>query len=203
MRRKPALVRPTKTSNVSLHQRFSQVMIEQMTRPSMMAFPQPQLLFVASPIPFVPQMGVPCPAPSPAVRTFGRANVWSRLGRERSGYWNFRTKYGWRARCRTIRLRRAALFRRTARLRRAGGSAARRPDTSGELPDARPEAGRRPWLRRQDVPTKRQLDMQLDRYMSRSKSRLDAQLDDYMARSKKRLDADLDEYMSRAGCSSP
>lgn len=49
------------------------------------------------------------------------------------------------------------------------------------------------------IPTKKQLDAQLDKYMSMSKSRLDKQLDDYMSMSKSRLDADLDEYMSMAG----
>lgn len=50
-----------------------------------------------------------------------------------------------------------------------------------------------------DVPTKKQLDAQLDEYMSLSKSRLDEQLDDYMSMSKSRLDAQLDEYMSMVG----
>lgn len=50
-----------------------------------------------------------------------------------------------------------------------------------------------------DVPTTKQLDAQLDRYMSTSKRRLDQQLDDYMSMSRSRLDAELDEYMSMAG----
>lgn len=49
------------------------------------------------------------------------------------------------------------------------------------------------------MPTKKQLDAQLDEYMSRSRSRLDAQLDEYMSTSKRRLDAQLDEYMLMAG----
>lgn len=52
---------------------------------------------------------------------------------------------------------------------------------------------------RRDVPTRKQLDAQLDEYMSLSKSRLDQQLDDYMSMSRQRLDAELDEYMSMAG----
>ncbi len=49
------------------------------------------------------------------------------------------------------------------------------------------------------VPTKKQLDAQLDEYVSMSRSRLDKELDDYMSMSKRRLDAQLDEYMSLAG----
>ncbi|KAF3692488.1 hypothetical protein EXN66_Car008164 [Channa argus] len=52
---------------------------------------------------------------------------------------------------------------------------------------------------RQDIPTKKQLDAQLDDYMSMSKSRLDEQLEDYMSKSRRRLDAELDDYMLMAG----
>lgn len=45
------------------------------------------------------------------------------------------------------------------------------------------------------VPSRKQLDAQLDEYMSTTKSRLDKDLDDYMSLSKRRLDAELDEYM--------
>lgn len=59
------------------------------------------------------------------------------------------------------------------------------------------------WCRRRDlgraVPTKEQLDAQLDEYMSLSKSRLDKELDEYMSLSRSRLDAELDEYMLMAG----
>lgn len=54
-------------------------------------------------------------------------------------------------------------------------------------------------LRERPVPTKRQLDAQLDEYMSMSKSRLDKELDDYMSMSRSRLDAQLDDYMLMAG----
>lgn len=49
------------------------------------------------------------------------------------------------------------------------------------------------------VPTRKQLDAQLDEYMSMSRSRLDRELDEYMSLSKRRLDAQLDDYMSTAG----
>lgn len=56
---------------------------------------------------------------------------------------------------------------------------------------------------RKVVPTKKQLDAELDDYMSMSRSRLDKQLDDYMSTSRSRLDAELDEYMSMAGQPQP
>lgn len=47
-------------------------------------------------------------------------------------------------------------------------------------------------------PIKKNLDMDLDEYMSKSKSHLDADLNTYMAKSKTHLDADLDTYMAQA-----
>ena len=47
-------------------------------------------------------------------------------------------------------------------------------------------------------PIKKDLDMDLDEYMSKSKSHLDADLNSYMAKSKNHLDADLDTYMAQA-----
>jgi hypothetical protein len=47
-------------------------------------------------------------------------------------------------------------------------------------------------------PVKKSLDMDLDEYMSKSKSHLDADLDGYMSKSKTHLDADLDTYMAQA-----
>ncbi|XP_074540144.1 uncharacterized protein LOC141801119 isoform X2 [Halichoeres trimaculatus] len=55
------------------------------------------------------------------------------------------------------------------------------------------------WNRKGVKPTRKQLDAELDKYMSLSKRRLDQQLDEYMSKSKSRLDAQLDEYMSMAG----
>lgn len=45
---------------------------------------------------------------------------------------------------------------------------------------------------------KKSLDMDLDQYMSKTKSHLDNDLDSYMAKSKTHLDADLDTYMAQA-----
>lgn len=47
-------------------------------------------------------------------------------------------------------------------------------------------------------PIKKDLDMDLDEYMSKSKSHLNADLDAYMSKSKTHLDADLDTYMAQA-----
>jgi len=44
---------------------------------------------------------------------------------------------------------------------------------------------------------KKSLDMDLDQYMSKTKSHLDSDLDSYMAKSKTHLDADLDTYMAQ------
>ncbi|KAK7886443.1 hypothetical protein WMY93_026064 [Mugilogobius chulae] len=54
-------------------------------------------------------------------------------------------------------------------------------------------------LQKKVVPSKKQLDAELDQYMSKTKSRLDADLERYMSLSKSRLDAQLDEYMAMAG----
>ncbi|XP_072317271.1 uncharacterized protein [Eucyclogobius newberryi] len=53
-------------------------------------------------------------------------------------------------------------------------------------------------LEKKWVPSKKQLDAELDEYMSKTKSRLDEQLDQYMSLSRSRLDAELDEYMAMA-----
>ncbi|MED6240858.1 hypothetical protein ATANTOWER_029612, partial [Ataeniobius toweri] len=54
-------------------------------------------------------------------------------------------------------------------------------------------------LKGRGFPTRKQLDAQLDEYMSLSRSRLDKQLEDYMSMSRRRLDEELDEYMMMAG----
>lgn len=47
-------------------------------------------------------------------------------------------------------------------------------------------------------PIKKSLDMDLDEYMSKTKSHLNADLDTYMSKSKNHLDSDLDTYMAQA-----
>ena len=57
--------------------------------------------------------------------------------------------------------------------------------------------GRGLW--RKEAPTRKQLDAQLEEYMSVSRSRLDQQLEEYMSLSRRRLDQQLDEYMLMVG----
>ncbi|XP_041843724.1 uncharacterized protein LOC121641561 isoform X3 [Melanotaenia boesemani] len=94
-----------------------------------------------------------------------RSSVWTRIGwqqgicrpstRRPLGFWSFRNKYRWRVRSSWRRRRQLGLQRDTTRTRR-----------------------RR--FNRANVPTRKELDAQLDRYMSLSRSRLDAELDQYM-----------------------
>ncbi|XP_061650758.1 uncharacterized protein LOC133487728 isoform X2 [Phyllopteryx taeniolatus] len=206
MRRGPARVSLESSANVSLHQRFSQVRAEQTMRTNMAAAPKSVLLLVDSTSSFnlqacsVLQVGVPCASPAVATPPTGRASVWTRLGWRQLGYWTFRNKYGWRARCRRAAFRRAGSSGRPAR-RRPAASATFRKVAPGGTPPGAARLFRRngPRGRSRDVLTKTELDAELDSYMARSKTRLDAELDQYMSRSKSRLDAQLEEYMALAG----
>ncbi|XP_077576469.1 uncharacterized protein LOC144199017 [Stigmatopora nigra] len=182
---------PQRSSKVSPHRRLSGVRAQQ----SAPRDPMPPVPLVSPSTPSAPQTGVPCPAPVPypipAIRPRERADVWSRLGGGRLGYSTSGREYG----------RRAAVATGSGRRWAGRPHAWAKPPGRPSVAD-RPERG--PWGRsREAPPTKRQLDAQLERYMSRCKSRLDAQLERYMAMSKKRLDADLDQYMSAAGSSWP
>ncbi|XP_077431226.1 uncharacterized protein LOC144057483 isoform X2 [Vanacampus margaritifer] len=218
MRRKAARLRLESSSKLSLHQRFSRV---QTMRPHVGNVPESLLLLVAPSSSVDPQQRwcgvfqagparlslVPVAPPPPQ-----QASVWTRLGGGRVGFWTFRNKYGWRGHCRAA-LRRAGASARPARRRPIGWGRFRRVargrvprggvprggvPRGGVPPSALPVRGRS-----LNTPTKKELDVQLDDYMSKSKSRLDADLDEYMSRSKKRLDADLDEYMALAGQTLP
>ncbi|KAE8289391.1 hypothetical protein D5F01_LYC13280 [Larimichthys crocea] len=179
------------TSAVSLHERFSQVLVDQLTRSRMVTFDPFQLQQrKACDVRPVLRVKKEPPSSPPSLQLVceeegrRRRSVWARLGWQKvtrrhsacrpKGFWSFRNKYRWSARS-TCR-RRTPL---TLHLQGGGASASR-------------------WSDR-DVPTRKQLDAQLDRYMSTSKRRLDQQLDDYMSMSRSRLDAELDEYMSMAG----
>ncbi|XP_077384371.1 uncharacterized protein LOC144023000 isoform X2 [Festucalex cinctus] len=195
MRRIAARLRLKSSSNVSLHQRFSRGQSGQAMRPHVANIPESVLLLVR-PSPSVnPQAGPACfslvpVAPPPPQR----GSVWTRLGCRRVGFWNFRNKYGWRGRCRAARRRARASARLAWRRRplvRTGSGPFRRVARGQVAASALPVRGRS-----LKAPSKKELDAQLDDYMSKSKRRLDADLDHYMARSKKRLDADLDEYMA-------
>ncbi|XP_054639111.1 uncharacterized protein LOC129185734 isoform X2 [Dunckerocampus dactyliophorus] len=191
-RRNPKRIFLRSSSTVSLHQRFSHVLLEQMMLPKVACAPPP-VVFVVNSEPSS-SLGLQVPPPR-------RSSVWTRLGWRRAGFWTFRSKYGWRARFRRVALRRAGGSKLTqqlgprCRLLRTKGFK-KRSQEQEHLPLRRGGFTRERGLK---APTKKELDAQLDEYMSKSKSRLDAQLDEYMSKSKSRLDADLDEYMALAG----
>ncbi|XP_078789879.1 uncharacterized protein LOC144984635 isoform X2 [Oryzias latipes] len=173
---------------VSLNQRFSQVLMEQLTRSSTAAQPPVRLRGRRRGVFRLLRVGV-AQGTAPLLlltkrRRRRRRSVWTRLGRTHMpcrtpGFWSFRNKYRWGARWGPSfrRRRKSSLV-----VQRGGATSAR---------------GRFFW--RNQIPTKKQLDAQLDQYMSLSRSRLDQELEDYMSLSRSRLDAQLEEYMLMAG----
>ncbi|XP_035862428.1 chromatin target of PRMT1 protein-like isoform X2 [Sander lucioperca] len=141
-----------------------------------------------------------------------RRSVWTRLGgplltRRLStgrlrGFWSFTNKYRWRRRFTSTYRGRRNLHSRLGQrplLRKRNIQKLTAGSTNLQRGGATASRGRGRGQSKCHVPTRKQLDAQLDEYMSMSKSRLDKQLDDYMSMSKSRLDAQLDEYMSMAG----
>ncbi|XP_030271563.1 chromatin target of PRMT1 protein-like isoform X2 [Sparus aurata] len=246
------------SSTLSLNERFSQVLVDQLTQPRTVTFDPVQLqrrtgstplvLLLKGEASLLPDLQTRDPSVRMKQRV-KRRSVWTRLGwqkvtRRRSasgprGFWSFRNKYRWRARfCSTCSRRgnlcsdlgqQRLLKNRTAgrgnlcsdlgqqrllKNRTAGrgnlcsdlgqqcllkNRTAGRTQLGVHLQRGGAAASRGRVRSKADVPTKKQLDAQLDQYMSASRSRLDRQLDDYMSLSKSRLDAQLDEYMSMAG----
>ncbi|XP_035991521.1 uncharacterized protein LOC118562728 isoform X1 [Fundulus heteroclitus] len=219
------------SSTVSLNERFSQVLRNQLTRPD------GPIVMSRGTLPLQPgsrrRRGLLPQRMKLRLGSRRRRSIWTRLGgpllsRHRCrfpGFWSFRRKYSWRARSsapyRSLRLwlclldptcvllcwfstgrGNLHLCLGRCRLVRTGN-----PQT--------PTAGARRWSHTAPrggatsvkgrgflssvVPTKQQLDAQLDEYMSLSRRRLDQQLEDYMSMSRRRLDEELDEYMLRAG----
>ncbi|XP_047196871.1 uncharacterized protein LOC118114359 [Hippoglossus stenolepis] len=193
------------TSAVSLNDRFSQILMDQLIQPRvvtsdpdlqqqralsglppavLLVKEEPSTLMLGPQASHVSQREVWCPRRSRRKRR----SVWTRLSWQHvtrrfstsrpRGFWSFMKKYRWRARltstCRSRHL--------SQNLQRGVASTTRLRSVS-----------------RVNVPTKRQLDAQLDEYMSMSRSRLDRQLDEYMSMSRSRLDRQLDEYMSMDG----
>nr|XP_040020368.1 uncharacterized protein LOC120810135 isoform X2 [Gasterosteus aculeatus aculeatus] len=172
---------PRSTSTVSLDERFSQVLVDQRSRSRSVTF---------DPVMLRQQEGCVPPQTLLLVETqrsrslrlprSRRGNVWTRLGWHQGtsrppGFWSFMNKYRWRTSF-------ASTCRRRTHLQMGGVIS----------------SGRR-CMSKGCIPTKQQLDAQLDEYMSMTKSRLDAQLDEYMSMTKSRLDAELDDYMSMTG----
>ncbi|KAM7421729.1 hypothetical protein PAMA_015734 [Pampus argenteus] len=197
---------------------FSQVLVDQLTQSRMVTFDPLQLRLkrVSDPPPGVLLVKQELPS-SLALRTLDsvpvkqhlkRRSVWSRLGRRQltrcyRGFWSFRNKYRRRVGFSSTymrqgdlrsRLGQRQLWKRTNILKPTAGRQLHLNLQQGGV-----TASRGCGLSREKVPTKKQLDAQLDAYMSMSRSRLDEQLDDYMSMSRSRLDAELDEYMSMAG----
>ncbi|CAL1611649.1 unnamed protein product [Knipowitschia caucasica] len=203
----------------SLHQRFSEVLLEQLTQRRFVFRGNKSSSMVLrlrntphSQLRQGPQLG-------------HRASVWSRLGWKKRGFWNFRNKYRRRVsfskgfspapgsnsayrwinpalRCLSPALRsRLNLTLKRGALR--GVLRHRRTPLfkgkSFQVSKWRGQASSRGRGQQKVVPSKKQLDLDLDWYMSKTKTRLDAQLDQYMSLSRSRLDAQLDQYMSMAG----
>ncbi|XP_041843721.1 uncharacterized protein LOC121641561 isoform X1 [Melanotaenia boesemani] len=120
-----------------------------------------------------------------------RSSVWTRIGwqqgicrpstRRPLGFWSFRNKYRWRVRSSWRKRRRPGQrhFLRTTELRtqETQNFTAGRRQLGLQRDTTRT---RRRRFNRANVPTRKELDAQLDRYMSLSRSRLDAELDQYM-----------------------
>ncbi|XP_029359594.1 uncharacterized protein LOC115044608 [Echeneis naucrates] len=151
-------------------------------------------------------------APHVKQRWRRRQSVWERLGWQQvsrlsfprpQGFWSFINKYRWRTRITSTLMRRGRLRSRLGQhhiptktnVQKLTAGPRQRPQLNLQMGRAAAT-----WRRSKDnVPTKRQLDAELDEYMSLSKTRLDKELDEYMSLSRSRLDAQLDEYMSMAG----
>ncbi|CAK6982469.1 uncharacterized protein LOC121906387 [Scomber scombrus] len=142
-------------------------------------------------------------------RRGARSSVWTRLGwrhmtlrpAARCSLWSFRKKYRWRGGFSSAHKRRGHLLSGLSQRRRLKRRTGRKL-TAGRvnLKGGGVSACRgRGLSRKEKVPTRKQLDAELDEYWSRSRRRLDQQLEDYMSQSRTRLDAELDEYMSMPG----
>ncbi|XP_075884873.1 uncharacterized protein LOC142890016 [Nelusetta ayraudi] len=193
-------------SSLSLDERFSQLT---QTQPRLMTS-DPTMLCDTAPLVLVLHPGsAQLQGPALSVnrllkRWRSRKSVWRRLGwlkvnkrrhlSARRGFWSFRKKYKRRSWHR-LNFKRRVQWRPLGK-RCAGNSHHRLQPQRGVLPSA---AARGRGRERACVPTRKQLDAQLDEYMSTTKSRLDKDLDDYMSLTKSRLDNELDEYMSLAG----
>ncbi|KAK9516005.1 hypothetical protein VZT92_025322 [Zoarces viviparus] len=204
------------TSTVSLNERFSQVLVDQLIRTRIrtldpvlqqrMRCGPPQVVQLlererSSPLHLQTRY------PTVAVTQRFRRSVWTRLGGQQEthllstsrppGFWSFMSKYRWRTSftCR----RRGNLHSRLGQRRLLRTRNLQKQTGRTHLWRGGATASRGRGLSKDHVPTKQQLDAQLDEYMSTSRSRLDKQLDKYMSMSRSRLDKQLDEYMSMAG----
>ncbi|XP_047216670.1 uncharacterized protein LOC124865540 [Girardinichthys multiradiatus] len=196
------------TSTVSLNERFSQVLQSQLTRPNK------PIIRTSEPVSLHPRsrlkrVVLPLSQRMKLRPRKRRRSVWTRLGglqltRHLSycslpGFWSFRNKY-------TLRARRSATYRRRGKLDGCLGQSRlvrtaklQTQTAGGQRLSQTLQRGGATSLKGRWFPTRKQLDAQLDEYMSLSRSRLDKQLEDYMSMSRRRLDEELDEYMMMAG----
>ncbi|XP_077950384.1 chromatin target of PRMT1b isoform X1 [Gasterosteus aculeatus] len=220
---------PRSTSTVSLDERFSQVLVDQRSRSRSVTFDPVMLRQQEGCVPPQTLLLVETQrSRSLRLPRSGRGNVWTRLGWHQGtsrppGFWSFMNKYRWRtsfaSTCRSEYLvvvfvaffacsytctcascsepgniHRRLRKRRLVRMTKIHKMIRRTHLQMGGVISS----GRR-CMSKGCIPTKQQLDAQLDEYMSMTKSRLDAQLDEYMSMTKSRLDAELDDYMSMTG----
>ncbi|MEQ2176833.1 hypothetical protein GOODEAATRI_032216, partial [Goodea atripinnis] len=193
---------------------FSQVLQSQLTRPNK------PIIRTSEPVSLHPRsrlkrVVLPLPQALPVFQRMKlrprkrRRSVWTRLGglqltRHLSycslpGFWSFRNKYTLRARSSTTYRRRGKLHGCLGQSRLVRTAKPQTQTAGGQRLSQTLQRGGATSLKGRGFPTRKQLDAQLDEYMSLSRSRLDKQLEDYMSMSRRRLDEELDEYMMMAG----
>lgn len=218
---KPDLLYLERKTTQTLHDRFSEVMMEQLTQSKILLKSHQRSMVLR--LPNIPRSQARSRITSKGL--IPKACVWARIGWYspwRRGVWNFRNKY-----CRRVCLSSACWSKLSPSTRVSPTPSARfspapctrfRPTQSSRFvvksrfiltPKQKPvwsRLGRASvaFVRHKCVPekappTKKQLDLELDQYMSKTKSHLNQQLEDYMSLSRRRLDAELDQYMAMAG----
>uniref|UniRef100_UPI0037E75AD9 chromatin target of PRMT1 protein-like n=1 Tax=Semicossyphus pulcher TaxID=241346 RepID=UPI0037E75AD9 len=195
------------TTAVSLNERFSQVLMAQLTQSRTVTFDpillqqrgggdNSQVVLLKRELPSSVHLQKHASSVRVRPRVRRRRSIWSRLGWRQvtrrlsttpRGFWSFRNKYrqrgGFTSTCRgggnlcgRLGQCRFLMKRNVQKL------TAEQTQLSMDLRRGRATTFRgRGWNRKGAMPTRKQLDDQLDEYMSLSKRRLDAQLDEYMA----------------------
>ncbi|XP_054869436.1 uncharacterized protein LOC129349629 [Amphiprion ocellaris] len=183
----------TGTSKISLNERFSQVLLEQLTRSRMgpcdpvhRRVSGPPLVLLGNNDPSsLPHLQLETDGSQTVKRHLRRQSIWTRLGGQQvahrfstftaPGFWSFRNKYRWMSRVCSRCKRRGNLNRGVGRRRLLKTAEVHKLTATG-----RTQTSLQLRTNKKDVPTRQQLDAQLDEYMSMSRRRLDNQLDEYM-----------------------
>ncbi|XP_034409915.1 uncharacterized protein LOC117745589 [Cyclopterus lumpus] len=196
----PGSVYPRSTTTLTLHERFSQVQVDQLARSRTGTF---------DPVPLQQPKG--CGPPQVFMKRerssllhqqtrylslevkqhFRRKSVWTRLGGQQEtrllstcrppGFWSFMNKYRRRTSFTSTYRGRGNLDSRLGQRRHLRKRNIQKRKGRTHLQRGGAGASRGRGFSKDQVPTKEHLDAQLDEYMSMSKSRLDAQLDEYMS----------------------